>query len=267
MEKTWQYMKRTSPVERELRKIEQEEEKLRQNAGRQNAASGWKSKLEGKIPEKTLSGLKKAFSMGFSVIFEKGSVLVEKTYDRESIEKDFQINDYAMDVKGGRKEIGRIRSGAFKNNALNTAITTVEGIGLGALGIGMPDIVIWVGILLRGIYETALKYGFDYDAPEEKLFILKMVEAAMLSGSEWAAANAEVDHFIAQGTHVVSGKDEVKNQIEKTADAFATEMLVTKFIQGIPVVGMLGGAANPVYYQRIMRYVQLKYRKRYLMGK
>ena len=39
-----------------------------------------------------------------------------------------------------------------------------------------------------------------------------------------------------------------------------------KFVQGIPVVGVLGGAANPVYYRKILRYVQLKYRKRYLNG-
>ena len=64
-----------------------------------------------------------------------------------------------------------------------------------------------------------------------------------------------------------SDEKELKRQIEKTANAFATEMLVTKFIQGLPVVGMLGGAANPVYYQKIMRYIQLKYRKRYLIGK
>ena len=33
------------------------------------------------------------------------------------------------------------------------------------------------------------------------------------------------------------------------------------------LVGVLGGAANPVYYHRVMRYVQLKYHKRYLYGK
>ncbi len=256
-----------SPIKKELDKIEREEKKLLQNAMKPKASSGWKLKLEGKIPAKTLAGLKKAFAKGFSVIFEKGSVLIEKTYDKDSIEKDFQINDYAMDVKGGRKEIGRIQSGVSKNNILNTAVTTVEGIGLGALGIGLPDIVIWVGVLLRGVYETALKYGFDYDSPEEKLFILKMIETAMLSGEDWIAANAEVNQFILQAAHAVPGNDEMKEQIEKTADAFATEMLVTKFVQGLPVVGMLGGAANPVYYRRIMRYVQLKYRKRYLMGK
>ncbi len=256
-----------SPVKKELDKIEREEKKLLQNAMKPKTASGWKLKLEGKIPTKTLAGLKKAFAKGFSVIFEKGSILIEKTYDRDSIEKDFQINDYAMDIKGGRKEIGRIQSGVSKNNILNTAVTTVEGVGLGALGIGLPDIVIWVGVLLRGVYETALKYGFDYASSEEKLFILKMIETAMLSGEDWIVANAEVNQFILQAAHAVPGNDEMKEQIEKTADAFATEMLVTKFIQGLPVVGMLGGAANPVYYRRIMRYVQLKYRKRYLMGK
>ena len=42
-------------------------------------------------------------------------------------------------------------------------------------------------------------------------------------------------------------------------------MLLLKFIQGLPVVGLIGGAANPVYYRKVMRYVQLKYHKRYLL--
>ena len=45
------------------------------------------------------------------------------------------------------------------------------------------------------------------------------------------------------------------------------DMLLLKFIQGLPVVGIVGGAANPVYYKKIMDYVELKYKKRYLMGK
>ena len=28
----------------------------------------------------------------------------------------------------------------------------------------------------------------------------------------------------------------------------------------------IGGAANPVYYNKVMRYVQLKYQKRYLLA-
>lgn len=150
---------------------------------------------------------------------------------------------------------------------LNTVVTTVEGVGLGVLGIGLPDIVIWLGVLLRGIYETALKYGFDYEAMEEKMRILKLIETSMASGEEWIALNAANDVSIDCAVNRIPEEDELKQQIEKTANALATQMLVLKFIQGLPVVGILGGAANPIYYQRIMKYVQLKYRKRYLLEK
>ena len=102
---------------------------------------------------------------------------------------------------------------------------------------------------------------------EEKIFILQMLEAAMLTGEVWVIVNETVDTYIEQDVHVIPEDDVVKQQIEKTADAFATDMLVTKFIQGLPIVGILGGATNSVYYHKVMSYVQLKYRKRYLRGK
>ena len=65
----------------------------------------------------------------------------------------------------------------------------------------------------------------------------------------------------------VPDPDDLQNQIGTTADAFALDMLVMKFIQGLPVVGVIGGLSNPVYYNRIMEYVRLKYHKRYLLEK
>ena len=61
--------------------------------------------------------------------------------------------------------------------------------------------------------------------------------------------------------------EDVEQMLERTADQLADTLLAAKFVQGLPVIGILGGAANPVYYQKIMRYVQLKYRKRYLLRK
>lgn len=89
----------------------------------------------------------------------------------------------------------------------------------------------------------------------------------MLTGEEWKTANALVDVDMKRDTHVVLTDEDVKIQLAKTANAFAKDMLITKFIQGIPIVGMVGGAANPVYYHKIIGYVQLKYRKRYLLEK
>jgi len=44
-------------------------------------------------------------------------------------------------------------------------------------------------------------------------------------------------------------------------------MILLKFIQGLPVVGVVGGLSNPVYFNKIMEYVRLKYHKRYLLNK
>jgi len=42
-------------------------------------------------------------------------------------------------------------------------------------------------------------------------------------------------------------------------------MLCLKFIQGLPVVGAIGGAANVIYDKKILNYAELKYQKRYLL--
>src|SRR5699024_9852646 len=149
----------------------------------------------------------------FSLIFEKGTVIIEKTYNKEEAEKDFQIRDFAVDLKGSRREFQKLKRDTIKGNAVSMLFTTAEGIILGSLGIGLPDIVIWVGTLLRGVYETALKYGFDYESPEEKMFILKMLEAAMSTGERWATLNLEIDSCIEQGRYNTPEEDEIKQQI------------------------------------------------------
>lgn len=253
-------------IEKELQKIKKAEARLCRNMEKRDTPV-WKAKIEEKIPDKVMIGLQKAFSKAFYLIFEKGSAIIEKTYSRESIEKDFQIRDYAIEVKGGRKEIWNFKKDAAGGNAISTLVTTAEGIGLGALGIGLPDIVLWVSVLLRGIYETTLKYGFEYESPEERVFILTLMEASMSTGEHWNTTNEYVDSYIQTDAHVIPTEEVIKDQIEQTSNAFATDMLVTKFIQGIPIVGMIGGAMNPIYYNKVMHYVELKYRKRYLIHK
>ena len=133
-------------------------------------------------------------------------------------------------------------------------------------GFGLPDIVLFIGTLLKGIYETALNYGFDYESRWEQLLILKMMQAALSNGENWLQRNTEVEEMLESETVGISD-DSFKQQITDTSSVFAMDMLLLKFIQGLPVVGVIGGAANPVYYSKVMKYVQLKYRKRYLWQK
>ena len=171
-------------------------------------------------------------------------------------------------ISAGRRACGRRWTAGlfagFKGRP-ELLLTTVEGIGLGALGIGLPDIVLFVGMLLKGIYETALRYGFSYDTPEERLWILKAMEASLTKGSGWLERNQAVDQIMAGS--VVPDQEALKRQRDRTAQTFAMDMLLLKFVQGLPLVGVLGGVGNPVYYRRVLRYVALKYRKRYLFQK
>lgn len=94
-----------------------------------------------------------------------------------------------------------------------------------------------------------------------------MLETSMSTGIIWGELNTKVDDYIEQMISADLTEEEIRRQIQRTSNTFAADMLVMKFIQGLPVIGMVGGAMNPVYYGRIMSYVQLKYRKRYLEGK
>ena len=252
-------------LQKELEQLEKRERRLERYAEKQEPPE-WKKALETKVPEKVRVSLGKAFCKAFSVVFQHGNTLIEKTYDKEELQKDHEIQAYAVELKGNRRELRRMRKAAGAADLRNMALTTVEGAGLGLLGIGLPDIVIFIGMLMKGAYEAALHYGFDYDSPQERLFILKMMEASLSRGEERIRADREVDAMCAALPSAEEAKNLLHEQTDRTAKAFAADMLLLKFIQGLPVVGLLGGAGNPVYYRRIMKYVQIKYHKRYLLG-
>lgn len=255
--------RRDAALAKELLAVEKQEKKMEQTALKARPAT-WRRELESRIPEKVYAGLESAFCKGFGVVFDQGRVIIEKGYNKEDLQADHAIRDFAVKLKGGRKELKQLNKNAKKADLVNMAVTTVEGISLGALGVGMPDIVLFLGNLLKGVYETALNYGFDYESRQEQLLILKMMQTALSSGESWVQWNAEVEEMLDLET--VGITDEMfKQQVKDTASAFAMDMLLLKFIQGLPVVGIIGGAANPVCYSKVMKYVQLKYRKRYLL--
>lgn len=251
-------------LDKEWKRLKRQEEKL-EAAAQEARPAGWKAQLAAKVPARTYESLEAAFGKAFGLVFSQGRVILEKGYDKEALLQDHEIRDYAVQLKGGRRELRHMHKSASKAANRNLAITTVEGIGLGALGIGLPDIVLFLSTLLKSVYETSLSYGFDYAAPSEQLLILKMMAAALSHGEERAALNRDVDRLLEIGGHPIA-QAALDAQMRQTASVFALDMLLLKFLQGTPIVGIIGGAANPVYYRRVMSYVQLKYRKRYLMG-
>ncbi len=250
-------------VERELKRLSRAEERLRRRAHKEDIK--WKTELEAKIPEKVLVNLQAVFKKAFEIIFDKGTGIIEKTYKKDEIQKDFLVRDYALDLDLNQKDLLMLNASSELSNLVSLVASTVEGVGLGAFGIGLPDIVLFVSVILRGCYQTALQYGFSYDTPEEKYFILTVLEGSMLKNELWDTCNDLVNVMLVSPP--VPTEEQMAEQLQHTSNAFAMDMLLMKFIQGIPVVGIVGGLANPLYYQRILNYVKLKYRKRYLLTK
>lgn len=58
-----------------------------------------------------------------------------------------------------------------------------------------------------------------------------------------------------------------KEQISRTSDVLAEALLYMKFIQGIPVAGIVGGLADTIYLKKITDYVDLKYKRRFLRSR
>ena len=250
--------------EKEWKLVEKQEEKIRKKAFSKEVLP-WKKTLEEKVPAGVQERLAKEFGRAFSIVLKKGTAVIEKTYNKEDIKVEHEVQDYAVSRKGGRKEFRNLHKTAKKANQRNMLITTAEGIGLGVLGIGLPDIVLFTGMLLKGIYETALSYGFDYENPVEQMRILKMIEVAVSKGADWELLNEQLEKEWSQDVWDIPTDEMRKEQIMRTANALAMDMVFLKFVQGLPVVGVIGGAGNPVYYDKILRYVQVKYKKHYLM--
>ena len=133
--------------------------------------------------------------------------------------------------------------------------------------------MLFTGLMLKSIYEIALNYGFDYQTEEEKKFILLVIQGAMSYGEELQEINEELNEFMKTGRfsekysfeEIASGKEPLKQMIEKAAGCLSKELLYMKFLQGIPVVGAAGGAYDAIYMKKVVEYAKMKYQRRFLM--
>lgn len=215
-----------------------------------------------KIPQKLQETLNIAFTKAFHLVFEKGTGIIEKTYNRDDKEQLFKQNRHAIEQKENRKSLRQFSKQANKSSQKNLLLSGIEGIGLGTLGIGLPDIPLFVGMLLKSIYEIALHYGYSYETTVEKFFILQLIQAALSNGESLIAKDVSINEFI-QNKHLSSDYSQ-QIQIENTAAILSTELLYMKFLQGIPVIGAVGGVYDAVYLQKVQKYARLKYTRRFL---
>lgn len=253
-----------SPLRAEMEAVLKKEQAfLKKNA--EKKASFLDRTLEEKVPARLQETLDKAFEKAFVLIFEKGTDFIEKTYSREKIEHNYKVDAYAAGLMENKKTLRTFTKKAQAAGNRNLLLAGVEGVGLGVLGIGLPDIPLFTGMILKSIYETALHYGYPYDTEEEKYFILLLIQGSLSYAETLEQMNAKADRYILEPV-VPKGYDS-REQIKETSAVLSGELLYMKFLQGIPVAGVIGGAYDSIYLRRILDYVKIKYRKRFLTDK
>lgn len=208
-------------------------------------------KIEKYVPEGLAGTLEAAFTKAFEIIFRDGTGIIKKTYGRGSSDND---------------DIVMLRNRARAILAKDTVVTAAEGTGLGLAGIGLPDIPVFTAVLLRNIYQLAECYGFDYESKTEQVFILKLIETGLSYGESAEKLNDELNALMEQ----IDNEDYtyyglISQQIKAASEAVSKEVLYMKFIQTIPVVGVAGGISNLTCLNKVGRFAELKYRKRFIM--
>lgn len=254
---------KTAPLEREWNALTKKEEKF--IVSRMKAKPPLiNEKLDPHVPEKLRETLNTAFNKAFEVIFEKGVGVIEKTYNKEKYELDYKVNEYALGLKEDKKRIKKFGKKAGAAKKVNMAVSCVSGIGLGVAGVGIPDIPIFTASVFKSIYETALSFGYGYETDEERIFILRLIEVAMRQGVDFAEDNTALNKLIDCGQMPAA---DVMEQMQRTAQAMTDAMIYMKFLQGMFIVGAIGGAWDVVYMNRITDYAILKYKRRFLVKK
>lgn len=265
-----EFFNRKTAWEKEWRNLIKKEEKFIKKRT-MGPTSLLVSKLDRFIPKKLTDTLDKGFFKAFQVVFEKGTGVIEKTYNKGKSEANFKVNTYEANLRGNRKTARKFTKQAGSAKALNLSLATLEGVGLGLVGLGIPDIPLFIALTLKSIYQVALSYGYKYDTEEEKIFILKIIQVAMMDEDEFLEGdkevNASIDIINQSGDEIQGWNITKEEQMRETSKSLSKEMLYTKFLQGYMIVGILGGIFDPIYVSRISDYAVLKYRRRFLLNK
>ncbi len=238
----------------------------------------WVSLVEKKVPETLQNTLETAFNKAFVAVFENGASIIEKTYQKDKQVRQYKSNQRRLNNEGfNGRVVRKFEKQAQKTVAKNLVISSVEGIGFGIVGWGIPDIPIFVSVLLKSIYEIAISFGYSYHTDKEKLFILKVIDASLKSGDVLRQKDEEINALIERyyneevlpeeygETDPFVTELQIMRQIDFSAQALSHELLYGKFVQGTTFVGVVGGTADITCLKRITEYASLKYKRRFLL--
>lgn len=255
---------------KQLRSIEKKEKKILEkpeNTLMKENIRPLMDKIESKIPDKLRETLFSAFLTGFKLVFEQGTKIIDKTYDKEKLALKYEVNDYAVNRLMSRGSVDNMEREANRTALLNASISVVEGGVLGVLGIGLPDIPVLIGMIVKTLHEMAISYGIDPKSEKEQYYLMLLINGAMAKKEEQQTFSRQADHFAMAIERGEEPEYDNERMMRLTARILSDAMLTAKFIQGFAIVGVVGAAVNYSIIRRISEYAGIKYKKRYVIKK
>lgn len=225
-------------------------------------------KLRSRIPYSVRSGLERAFEKAFSLLFgPEGTRFLEHTYAKSKLEEQFKLWESPLSPRDARSALSALELQSGLTGTLESVAAGAEGVVMGLLGVGLPDIPILLAWLLRSLYQSCARYGFSQESPAERVYLLLLLQGALTEGEQRSQLSRRADHLARAIDHSWSVDFCLDEEVRKTSALLSDRLLLVKFIQGMPVVGALGGTANLSLSLRVSQYGSLKYKKRFLERK
>ena len=94
--------------------------------------------LEDKVPPKLRGALNSAFVRAFDLVFQRGTGLLERTFDAEAARQQFEIDQFAAQLKGDRSSLRVFSRRAGRTGALNLAFPGPRALSWGCWGSACP---------------------------------------------------------------------------------------------------------------------------------
>lgn len=223
--------------------------------------------IEYKTPEKIQITTEAVFQSAFEFIFEEGIDIIEKTYSKYKLQNEYENNKKEFNLKRNEKALKKFDKSVKTSNNISAFLTGVKSTALGTLGVGLPDIPIFVAEIIRVVYSTALKYGYSYENENEKIFILSIIAFALCETSQKQKYSGICDNIAECIETEKNISISLKDMEYETSQILSKTVCGTKLIQGVMIAGILSSAGNISIINNVSKSAYLKYKKRFIMYK
>ena len=200
----------------------------------------------------------------FRLVFQKGAGVIEKTYSKEELQAGAARLGQAVEARPSAVNLRRMEKGAAKGGAAASIGTVAEAAfwGFWALGCRISAVYRRAAagrVSNRAGVRVRLRNKRGAGVPFERAVLCAgRGETAPLGGGG-GPPGTPMD---GPGRLVISSRR--WKLYRRRGRRAGRAMLTAKFVQGLPIVGGGGGAANLAVYRQVLERARLKYQLRWL---